>query len=116
MAEPSIAEQLKMKKLKLTLDEYSEQYVNKASANEETAKDKHRENYIFDTNIMELTLDEYYEKFVLPKVKLQAAKHEEEHKNIRYQRTHYFGPSFLERQRQPREPSATDQKESTTNM
>lgn len=30
--------------------------MDKASANVESAKDKHREHYIFDTNIMELTL------------------------------------------------------------
>ncbi|XP_064553957.1 uncharacterized protein LOC135439213 [Drosophila montana] len=119
MAETPIAEQLKVsnsKKLELTLDEYSEQYVHNAPDNVGSAKGKRREHYIFDRNIMELTLDEYYEKFVLPKAKLQAAKDEEEHKSIRYQRTHYFGPSYLDRQRQPKEPAATEQKGTTTNM
>ncbi|XP_023170261.2 uncharacterized protein LOC111598990 [Drosophila hydei] len=104
MAEQSSAEQLKVlnsKKLELTLDEYYEQHVRADAAAPNTNRGMQNSCYMFNTNIMELTLDEYYEQFVLPKVKIQVNKAEAEQRSIQYQRTHYFGPRYLE-QRQPK--------------
>ncbi|ALC39725.1 maker520 [Drosophila busckii] len=46
--------------------------------------------------IMSLTLDEYYERYVAPKLLSPDELQQQQHKDTQYKRTHYFGSSYLD--------------------
>ncbi|TDG43119.1 hypothetical protein AWZ03_010459 [Drosophila navojoa] len=104
MADKTSDERFKMlnsRKLELPLDEYYKQHVRQNLPNlSSSIKGTRNANCVFDTNVMDLTLDEYYEQFVLPKLKLQEQKELAERRRKQFQRTHFFGPRYLEQHKQ----------------
>ncbi|KRG02904.1 uncharacterized protein LOC26528216 [Drosophila mojavensis] len=100
MAERASDERFKVlnsRKLELPLDEYYKQHVRPDLPNlNSSIRGTKNANCVFNTNVMDLTLDEYYEQFVVPKVKLQEEQAIVEQRSKHFQRTHYFGPRYLE--------------------